>query len=525
MIANKDEIVKGALDATDIIRGTMGPHGKKVLIGRSINLPSGAVAQREDQLDTFSRDGVTILRQLPDHFTGGQRIGARLVIQASDSTVKEDGDGTSTTAALINGLLTYLPLDYTYGVNEELDHFVDRFCRFVDDNSEEAEDEWFEQAVISAANNLEHIGRPIAEMVRAVGADGQITPEFSKVPGVTTEVRPGYKLKTGLVAQQFLDARPKAGQQYTNYGDRIVLHNPMVLVAEEKLETIKQMESIYRAAGFAGKKSLDRPLLIIAGQIKGEALRFVLQNLLEHQLRIPVFVVQSPESGDKRYERLRDIATACNTKVFSRVSQSTFQGLKSEDQIGSAESAFISLSEGIIRFDKGQQGAVEELVEQLRNRDDDDARERVSLLTTGVGVVKIGGYTQAELGYLGQVVEDAVLAAQSILRNGVVPGAGWSYYTFADYVIDEGAFPRYEVLDAKDLSNALKVVHEAIMENAGLGVSLPRSIQNLVTGLHHENPWESGVFVSTGVVKAAIRNAVSLVKEIIQTEKVLSNEV
>lgn len=519
MIIDKEDIIKGALEATEIIKNTMGPYGQKVLIGRSINLPAGAKANRQDQIDSFSRDGVTILRHLPDHIEGHGKIGARLVIQSSDSTVKSDGDGTSTTAALINGLLTHLRTDYQYGVNEDLDDFVKDFCEFIDAIAQPAKDDWYEKAVISAANNLEHVGRPIAEMVKSVGPDGQVSPEYSKHPGVSTEVRPGYKLERGLLTQPFLDAKPKQGQGYVNYGDRVVLNNPMVLVAEEKLETIKQMEAIYRAAGFAGQKVIDRPLLIIAGQMQGEALRFVLQNLLEHPLQIPVFVVQSPAEGNARFERLRDIATACGTKVFSKVAQTTFQGLKSEDQFGSAESVILSLKDGLIRFEEKNKPAVDELVEQLRGRDDDDARERVSLLTTGVGIVKIGGYTQAELGYLGQVVEDAVLAAQSILKNGVVPGCGWSYYEFSKNLKGYRMFPK------EAFAAALCVVHNTVMENAGLKPSLPGKLENLVTKEVFDNPWNAGVYVSTGVVKSAMQNAVSLVKEIIQTQKVLSNEV
>jgi chaperonin GroEL (HSP60 family) len=60
----------------------------------------------------FSRDGVTVGRHIQGIFTAGDHdqypylnFGAKVLVQAADATVKNAGDGTTTTAVMAAGML------------------------------------------------------------------------------------------------------------------------------------------------------------------------------------------------------------------------------------------------------------------------------------------------------------------------------------------------------------------------------------------------------------------------------------
>lgn len=89
------EIKKGIDIACDIITSTLGPHGKNVAIGSK-------------QMPLLARDGATVARsiKLEDAWL---RLGSDMLIDAAIKTEHEAGDATTTTCAVVQGILNNIP--------------------------------------------------------------------------------------------------------------------------------------------------------------------------------------------------------------------------------------------------------------------------------------------------------------------------------------------------------------------------------------------------------------------------------
>merc|ERR1719486_1494023 len=123
-----------------------------------------------------------------------------------------------------------------------------------------------------AANGDEEIGDMITRAFEKVGKDGTITISDGKTLVNELEVVEGMRFDRGFISPHFItDAKAQ----------KVEFENPLILLHEKKISTVQSILPVLEQAAKA-----QRPLLIIAEDIDGEALSTLIVNKLRGGLRV-----------------------------------------------------------------------------------------------------------------------------------------------------------------------------------------------------------------------------------------------
>src|SRR6266576_2809729 len=239
-----------------------------------------------------------------------------------------------------------------------------------------------------SANGDHTIGELIAEAMQKVGKDGVITVEESKTMETALEVVEGMQFDRGYLSPYFVtDADTMEA----------VLENPVILLSEKKVSSMRDMLPILEQVAKLGK-----PILIIAEDVEGEALATLVVNKLRGTINVAA--VKAPGFGDRRKEMLQDLAILTGAKVISEDLGIKLENVKIED-LGSAKKVTINKENTIIIDGAGNnddlKGRVKTLKAQIEDSSSDYDREklqeRLAKLVGGVAVIRVGAATETEL--------------------------------------------------------------------------------------------------------------------------------
>ena len=149
------------------------------------------------------------------------------------------------------------------------------------------------QIATISANNDPEIGAIIAEAMEKVGKDGTITIAEAKGIDTTLDVVEGTQFDKGYLSPYFVTNAEKMTVEY---------ENALILITDKKLSNARDLVPILEKA----MEKTQRPLLIIADDVDGEALATLVVNKLKGGL--PLCAVKAPAFGDRRKAMLEDIA-------------------------------------------------------------------------------------------------------------------------------------------------------------------------------------------------------------------------
>ena len=404
----RNRMLKGVNILADAVKVTLGPKGRNVVIEKSFGAPR------------ITKDGVSVAKEieLEDKF---ENMGAQMVKEVASRTNDEAGDGTTTATVLAQAIVKeglkqvaagLNPMDLKRGIDLATTNVVEAIkaaSRPVNDSDEVA------QVGTISANGEATIGRQIADAMQKVGNEGVITVEENKGMETEVEVVEGMQFDRGYLSPYFV----------TNPDKMIAdLEDCMILLHEKKLSSLQPMvpllESVIQS---------QKPLLIIAEDVEGEALATLVVNKLRGGLKIAA--VKAPGFGDRRKAMLQDIAILTGGQVIS-----DDLGMKLEnvtmDMLGSAKKVAISKDETTIVDGAGEKAEIEARVAQIRGQieetssdyDREKLQERVAKLAGGVAVIRVGGMTEVEVKERKDRVDDALNATRAAVQEGIVVGGG-----------------------------------------------------------------------------------------------------
>ncbi|SMX24517.1 chaperonin GroEL [Boseongicola aestuarii] len=513
----RNRMLKGVNILADAVKVTLGPKGRNVVIEKSFGAPR------------ITKDGVTVAKEieLEDKF---ENMGAQMVKEVASRTNDEAGDGTTTATVLAQAIVKegmksvaagMNPMDLKRGIDLAVANVVAHIkaaARDVNDSAEVA------QVGTISANGEAAIGQQIADAMQKVGNDGVITVEENKGLETETEVVEGMQFDRGYLSPYFVTNPDKMVTE---------LEDAIILLHEKKLSSLQPMvpllESVIQS---------QKPLLIIAEDVEGEALATLVVNKLRGGLKIAA--VKAPGFGDRRKAMLQDIAILTGGQVISED-----LGMKLEsvtmDMLGSAKRVTITKDETTIIDGAGEKAEIEARVSQIRQQieettsdyDREKLQERVAKLAGGVAVIRVGGMTEIEVKERKDRVDDALNATRAAVQEGIVVGGGVALVQGAkslDGLTGENSDQNAGIAIVR---KALEAPLRQIAENAGVDGAVVagkvRESSDLSFGFNAQTEeygdlFKFGVIDPAKVVRTALEDAASIAGLLITTEAMVADK-
>ena len=505
----RELLLNGVNTLADAVKVTLGPKGRNVVIEKSFGGP------------TVTKDGVTVAKEieLEDKF---ENMGAQMVKEVASKTSDVAGDGTTTATILAQSiyfegskLVTagHNPMAIKRGIEKTVQIIIDELKKISKPTKDQKE---IAQVGTISANNDTTIGNIIAEAMNKVGKEGVITVEEAKSMETTLEVVEGMQFDRGYISPYFVTDPEKM---------EVLLNEPMILVNEKKISSMKDLLPVLEQIAKMGK-----PLLIIAEDIEGEALATLVVNKLRGTLQ--VCAVKAPGFGDRRKAMLEDIAILTGAQVISEEKGIRLENVTLND-LGRAKTIRIDKDNTTIVDGAGDRKTLEGRVRQIRTQieettsdyDREKLQERLAKLVGGVAVISVGAATETEMKEKKARVEDALNATRAAVEEGIVPGGGVAYLRCLPALenVDLGGD---EQLGLKIIRRALEEPARQIAGNAGEeGSVIVQKIKeksgafgfNAETS-KFEDLIEAGVIDPTKVTRTALLNAASVSALMLTTE-------
>ena len=513
----RDSIAKGVNTLADAVKVTLGPKGRNVAIEKSFGAP------------LITKDGVTVAKEveLKNKF---ENMGAQMVKEVASKTNEEAGDGTTTATLLAQAIycegLKYIsanqnPTKVKKGIDKAVQAVVKELGKL--SNPVKGEKEIAQVGTISA-NNDEEIGQTISSAMSKVGKEGVITVEESKTSLTELDVVEGMQFDRGYLSPYFVTNSERM---------EVVLEDCYLLIHDKKISSMKNIIKVLEAVAQANK-----PFLVIAEDVEGEALATLVVNKLRGTLQVAA--VKAPGFGDRRKEILEDIAVLTNGTVVSEDMGTKLENIGLEN-LGRAKRVVIDKDNTTIIGGSGDKTAIQARVSQIKTQiqestsdyDKEKLQERLAKIAGGVAVIHVGAPSEVEMKEKKARVEDALNSTRAAVEEGIVPGGGVALLK-ASRILSNLTVDEDEKFGVNIVQKACESPIRQIAFNAGLdgAIVLHEVLSHKGDNHFGYNAWtgqytdlvEAGVIDPKKVVRCALEYAASVSSLMLTTETMIAEE-
>ena len=509
----RDRILNGVNALANAVKVTLGPKGRNVVIEKSFGAP------------TITKDGVTVAKEieLGNKF---ENMGAQMVREVASKTSDVAGDGTTTATVLAQAIFRegskmvaagHNPMEIKRGIDKAVTHLTEKLEKLSKATRDPKE---IAQVGTISANGDETIGKIIAEAMEKVGKEGVITVEEAKGLETELDVVEGMQFDRGYLSPYFVtDSESMTAE----------LEDPYILIVEKKISNMKDLLPVLEAIA-----RQQKPLLIIAEDVEGEALAALVVNRLRGTLQAAA--VKAPGFGDRRKAMLEDIAILTGGTVVSEDLGIKLENVTLSD-LGRTERVHITKDDTTIVDGRGKKKDITARVETIRRQveetssdyDREKLQERLAKLSGGVAVIRVGAATEVEMKEKKARVEDALHATRAAVEEGIVPGGGVAL------IRAQNGLNKLDVTDEENvgvriISRSIEEPLRQISANAGLeGSIVVNEVRNgkgpfgfNARTEKYQDLVAAGVIDPTKVVRSALQNAASVAGLMLTTEALIA---
>jgi chaperonin GroEL len=506
----KAKILKGVDTLADVVKVSLGPKGRNVVLDKGYGSPS------------IVDDGVSIAKEieLKDPF---ENMGAKLVYEVASNTNEMAGDGTTTSTVLAQAMIHQgfkalekgaNPVLVKQGIEKAGKEVAERLLK--KSRPLKSREDIENVATISAGSA--EIGKIIADAMEKVSQNGVINVDESKGFDTELQVVEGLQYDKGFLSPYFVTNRETM---------TIELEDPLVLVTDQKIATVQDILPVLEQVVKAGK-----PLLIIADDVENEVTNTLIVNKLRGTFN--VVVTKAPGFGDAQKDQLQDIAILTESKFVTKdlamkLSEVTI------DQLGTIGRAIIKKDTttlvGGSKKNPEITNRIKELEVQIKKStseyDKKNLQERLAKLAGGIAVIKVGATTETELKEKKLHIEDALNATKAAVLEGIVAGGGATLMeiyndlkdTFKDdnvdvqrgiqAVLDSLSAPLFYIAENAGFNGA-DIIDNQKRQKPEFGFDAKRGVWvNLI---------KEGIIDPTKVTRSAVLNATSISALLVTSE-------
>jgi chaperonin GroEL len=493
----KVNVFKGIEKLTKAVSSTLGASGKCVLLENAVGNP------------VITKDGVTVANSiiLRDPV---ENMGATLIKEAARKTVQEAGDGTTTATVLAHAILKEA---YKLNINSRdlkngINSAVDKVIKYLESIAVEVKGDMIDHVATISTNNDKKLGQIIGDAFRSVNETGVVMMEPTQLSKTEIEIVEGVQYDKGLKNSHFVTNKANKSAE---------LDNPLVLLLESPITTIRQIQSVLE---YVIKN--NKPLLII-GDLDEPVISALAMNKVKGNIKINV--IDGPTYGISKKDTLDDLSLLTGATIINEdLGDDT--NLIQPNYLGTCIKSITTHSETILQVEEPSEDIkeiIKSIKEELKNdvgsHDVVKLEKRLARLAAKIAIVKVGANSDIELKEKTDRVEDAICATKAAIKEGIVPGGGIALLNAAKYI-------KAKSEGEQVLLDAIKAPFNVILENAGI-VNYPELKRkgqglNVVTG-NMVNMISNGIIDPLLVTKSALQNAASVATTILSTDCVINN--
>jgi chaperonin GroEL len=498
----REAIRRGVSKLARAVKVTLGPRGRNVILQKSFGSP------------TVTKDGVTVAKEI-DLEDVYENMGARMVREVASKTSDVAGDGTTTATVLAEAIFNeglkavvagVNPIQMKSGIERAVADIAEKLKKMSIKIKDKAE---MANVATIAANNDRAIGNLLADAMERVGKDGVVTVDEGKSLHDELEFVEGMQFDRGYLSPYFV----------TDSGAmESVLEDAYILVFEKKVSSIKDLVPVLEQV-----VQQNKPLLIIAEDVEGEALATLVINRLRGTLNVAA--VKAPGYGDRRKAMMEDIGILTGAVPVFEALGKKLDTLTLSD-LGRAKKIIIDKDNTTIIEGAGKASEIKARIDQIRREientssdyDREKLEERLAKLAGGVAKVNVGAATESEMKEKKARVEDALHATRAAIEEGILPGGGVALLRASTQVTPGDDLAEDELTGYNIVLRACRAPLTMISANAGQdgGIVCARVAEskgnigyNALTDVY-EDLVKAGVIDPTKVTRTALANAASV---------------
>ena len=496
----KEKIIEGVDKLSKAVKSTLGASGKCVIFEDMMGRP------------VITKDGVTVAQSVV-LIDPVENIGATLIKEAANNTVKEAGDGTTTAIVLAESLLKEVNDPKYKGhsirdIKNGIQSGVDKVNTYLNDNSIPVTGNMLRSVSVISCNNDKNLGELIASTYEKVGKDGVVLMEESETNETYADIVEGVQLKCKLTSPHWVTDKDR---------EVCVLDNPYILVVASEIPNIRKIQNILEHVIKKG-----RSLLIVA-QVDPQIKSALLMNKVKGNIKVNI--IDPPGFGPTKRDSIEDLALLTGAQIIDEELGDDLD-LIQPDCLGEVVTSVTDnrttvLTTGVInksvkkRIKDINKKINKETIPYIKKR----LKDRLAILSGSVGMIRVGGNSKIELKERQDRVEDSIYAVKAALQEGIVSGGGIA-------LLNASQTMKTENIGEKILAKAIKSPFITIMANAGIeNYETPTKKgvgYDVITGISTDMI-KSGIVDPALVTTTALKNAVSVVNTIISADCVISN--